>query len=206
MYNFLNKNVTDIIDIFLVFSNQYEYELFDKKQKIKPIILSTNFNTGNIVTYKKFFALTLLMNNINYDYFIVCDAEIDIIPENFNMNNISNKVESIFKNKKIYGGEIDHNFAAKIINDQSATVFCLDDYNKLNELTNNFNLYYWWSDVPVYKREHLPDFFNKLSFDNINWSHFDHIIYLNYLLLIIVISIKWLILLIIIKNYIKIFL
>jgi hypothetical protein len=163
MYNFLNKNVTDIIDIFLVFSNQHDCELFDQKQKIKPLILPNNFKTGNIITYKKFWALTLLMNNIDYDYFIVCDAEIDIIPENFTMDNISNKVESIFKNKKIFGGETNGTFGTNLINTQSASLFCLDDYNKLNELTNNFNLYYWWSDVPVYKREHLPDFFNKIS-------------------------------------------
>lgn len=54
---------------------------------------------------------------------------------------------------------------------------------ELQNITNNFTLYYWWSDLPVYKREHLTDFFNKICYDNINWNHFDHIIYLNYLIL-----------------------
>ena len=55
--------------------------------------------------------------------------------------------------------------------------------DELKNITNNFQLYYWWSDLPVYKREHLTDFFSKICYNNINWNHFDHKIYLNYLIL-----------------------
>jgi len=183
MYKLLDKNITDIIDVFIVFTNKYEYDIFKQKYKIKPIVLPDNFQTGSIVTYKKLYALQSIMSNINYDYFIVCDSEIDIINKNFNMNNILNKVESIFKNKIIYAGEANRQLLTDTVNSGSSNVFCNNDFNKLKDITNDFTLYYWWSDLPVYKREHLPDFFNKICFNNISWKHFDHIIYLNYLLL-----------------------
>ena len=50
-------------------------------------------------------------------------------------------------------------------------------------MTNNFNLYFWWSDIPVYKRTHLKDFFNKIDYSNIEHRHFDHIIYQYFLVL-----------------------
>ena len=59
-----------------------------------------------------------------------------------------------------------------------------DDKNKLKKLTNNYQLYYWWSDLPIYKGYHLDDFFSKLNCNmELMWSHFDHKIYLNYLVL-----------------------
>ena len=43
--------------------------------------------TDNIVIYKKFTGLNKLIDS-KYDYFIVCDSEIDVILENFNYENI----------------------------------------------------------------------------------------------------------------------
>jgi hypothetical protein len=40
----------------------------------------------------------------------VCHAEISIIPENFNEKNILNKINKIYENKTIYGGEVDINW------------------------------------------------------------------------------------------------
>jgi hypothetical protein len=47
------------------------------------------------------------------------------------------------------------------------------------------NLYTWWSDLPVYKRKHLPHFFSKIAMysENYTWNHFDHLIYQYYLIL-----------------------
>ena len=40
-----------------------------------------------------------------YDYIICIDSETDIIPKNFTKEYILKKINNIFKNKKIYGGE-----------------------------------------------------------------------------------------------------
>ena len=117
-----------------------------------------------------------------YEYYIVCDAEIKLIPENFNQRNIINKIEQIYNNKIIYAGSSDNN--NKIINiiKNSCSLF-KNNINDLGKITNNFTLYSWWSDLPVYKRSHLKEFFKIINFDNINWHHFDHMIYQFYLIL-----------------------
>ena len=68
IYNFIDT-IKIYIDIYLVFSNENDYIIFNKKDKIKKIIIP-NINTNNIVTYKKFYALDKLKNDINYQYFI----------------------------------------------------------------------------------------------------------------------------------------
>ena len=186
-YNFIynlidtiNQNSKNNIDIFLIFSNNHDYDIFDRKDFIKKIILPP-INTKNIVSYKKFYCLELLKNEEKYDYFIVCDAEINIIPENFNKKNILNKIENIYNNKIEYAGI---NGSLKRIIKESASIFINnEDIDKLKDITNDFELYYWWSDLPVYKRNHLTDFFSKICYDDINWHHFDHKVYLNYLIL-----------------------
>lgn len=150
-----------IIDIHLVFSNECDYNNFEKKDKIKKIIIPYT-TRDSIVIYKKFFALEQLKNNIQYDYFIVCDAEITIIPENFTEKNILNKINNIYTNKLIYGG-MSNDIEKNKITEQSAIIF--DVNNKLKNMTNNYILYYWWSDLPIYKREHLIDFFSKFNYN-----------------------------------------
>jgi hypothetical protein len=120
--------------------------------------------------------------NSNYDYFIVCDSEIDIIPENFTNDNISEKINNIFNNKYIYAGDTKGVWVNNITS-TSADLFFEDEYKKLKYITNNFQLYFWWSDIPVYKRTHLKSFFEKINYTNIIPYHFDHIIYQFFLLL-----------------------
>jgi hypothetical protein len=180
IYNLLELIDTIEINLYLVFSNDYDYSIFLKKDKIKKIIIPENTNTGNIVTYKKFFALDILKDDKTYDYFIVCDAEITIIPENFNQQNILNKINKIYENKIIYAGENDSD---TIKNTTKSSCNLLIDGETLEKITKKYTMYFWWSDLPVYKREHLTHFFNVVKYTSINWFHFDHIIYLSYLIL-----------------------
>jgi hypothetical protein len=173
-----NFNIT--IEFILVFSNEYDYSIFLRKDKIKKIIIPET-NTGNIVTYKKFFALETFKEDKAYDYFIVCDAEITIIPENFNQENILDKINKIYENKIIYAGEVYYNEIINNITKTSCNLVTNED--TLEKITKNYSLYFWWSDLPVYKREHLTHFFNVIKYDSINIYHFDHIIYLSYLIL-----------------------
>ena len=181
IYNLLNlidANKIEV-DIYLVFSNESDYNIFNKKDKTKNIVMpNINTPTPSIVTYKKFYALNQLKDNPNYDYFIVCDAEISIIPENFNEENILNKINKIYENKTIYGGEVDINCIKNITQSSTYSIFGGD---KLKETTHNYNLYIWWSDLPVYKREYLSHFLSLIDYNKI--TQFDHIIYLYYLIL-----------------------
>jgi len=186
IYNLLSKLYKNNIkiDIYLVFSTETDYDLFQMKDYIKPLILVESLSerlASSLVTYKKFIALQQLINS-NYDYFICCDSEIDIIPENFTADNIRQKLRNIFLNKKIYAGQSDSNPYINIL-DTSANVFEKNDYTKLKSITNNFTYYFWWSDIPVYRRLDLQSFFNKINITNLIGDHFDNIIYQYYLIL-----------------------
>ena len=53
----------------------------------------------------------------------------------------------------------------------------------LKNITKNFTMYSWWSDLPVYRTADITPFFNMINYDNIVWRHFDYIIYQYYLIL-----------------------
>ena len=177
VYDLLNKlKANDIhIDIHLVFSKQADCDKFAMKNEIHPIIC-TPFYTFSVVTHKKFFGLKHLCNS-KYDYIICCDSEIDIICDNFTNENIHSKIHQIFDNKKIYCGEI----GTKIM-EKSAELFP-EKYEYLKNITQNFTLYSWWSDLPVYRRADIKPFLDMIKCDNMVWEHFDHIIYQYYLIL-----------------------
>ena len=183
-YIYKLQNKIDIInkccEIVLVFSNENDYNKFLYKDKFRSIILPPNIKTDNIITFKKFYALNVLKKD--YLYFIVCDSEIDIINKNFTFQNIIMKINEFYNNKRIFEGTAD---SLKKITRTSCEIFKSDDDKiKLKNLTNNFKSYYWWSDIPVYKSSHLEDFFSKIDLNiNLNWFHFDHKIYMNYLVL-----------------------
>lgn len=182
----LKKKISTInkcCDIILIFSKNSEYERFICKDIFKSIILPSNYQTNNIITFKKFYALNELKEK--YSYYIVCDSEIDIIDVNFTHENILMKINEFYSNKKIFSGEVlsKQTGAQKITKSSSKVFKNRDDNNKLKNLTKNYRLYYWWSDLPVYKGSHLDDFFSKINDINFGRNHFDHKIYLNYLVL-----------------------
>ena len=174
-----NNNI--LIDIFLIFSSEFDYNAFIFKEKIKPLIVYEELNINSIITFKKFFGLKKLSSS-KYDYLICCDSEIDIIPNNFTYDNINEKIKNIYTNKNIYAGNTTCPVCCHI-NKTSANLFP-NDFLKIQNITDNFNLYFWWSDLPVYKKSHIDDFFNSIaSYDNIIYYHFDYIIYQYYLIL-----------------------
>jgi len=181
VYNLINKiKKTCIkIDIYLVFSNNVDYNNFTMKNEIQPIICES-LQTKSIVTYKKFIGLKHLADS-TYDYIICCDSEIDIVCNNFTNEIINNKIKCIFDNKKIYAGDTTGVCFPDIMQ-ISANLFP-EKYDYLKNITKNFTMYFWWSDLPVYRRTDIMPFLNMINYDNIIWEHFDHIIYQYYLIL-----------------------
>jgi hypothetical protein len=172
-----------VIDTYLIFSSEHDYQLFTMKSHIKPIIVDEPMNHNCIAVFKKMYGLQKLINEEN-EYIVCVDSEIQIIPENF--KNINNKINDIFTNLKVYAGDTSDNNDIRTINTVSATLFP-NDYAKLKELTNNFNLYCFWSDLPVYKKSHLPDFFDYIKYNEnklkLIYHHFEDVIYKYYLVL-----------------------
>jgi len=179
------KNNNIHIDMFLVFSSHSDYADFNMKGAVKPIIIAGPINTKSIAVFKKFYGLHK-MKNTAYDYFICCDAETDIVVKNFTDVNINKMIENIFNKKKIYAGNVsDDNFFLNI-NRVSANLFG-HNQEKLRLSTRNFSLYCFWSDIPVYRRADMGNFFKMINYNsviyNIVWEHFEHVIYQYYLIL-----------------------
>lgn len=181
IYDLINKlKLNDIqIDMHLVFSNGEDLNKFSMKDDIHSIICEST-NTRSIVTYKKFLGLKQLANS-TYDYIICCDGETDIIPDNFTNENINNKIKQIFDNKKIYAGNTAGVWVTRIT-EKCAQLFP-EKYSYLKDTTKNFTMYFWWSDLPVYRRTDIIPFFDMIKCDNLVQDDFDYIIYQYYLIL-----------------------
>jgi len=201
IYHNINYFLNAKIDLYLVFTNNEEYEMFQAKQYIRPIIMPSGDWNDNIVARKKFYALKQLENS-SYDYFIVTDAEIAVHPVHFNKENISAKIQHIYSGKKIFGGLMERGaFINKIAGEwwvnkpenhlswhqgfiKNASIFSDEDYTKLKDLTFDFLLCVTWGDIPVYKRDTLCHFFSKIDESKIvDRAVFDDIVYSYYLVL-----------------------
>jgi hypothetical protein len=208
LYKLLNKLISNhiTIDIFLVFSSQADYDSFGMKNHIKPILIGNDVDMSNktdaTVCFKKLFGLNSLVNS-KYEYIICCDDEVDIIPENLTEVNLKDKITQIYNNKKVYAGKItpdsnavlqsrilpqlDQSYMQMARNSLEASAKLFPNYyERLKSVTENFTLYFWWSDLPVYKRDTIEDFLTTINYKNIDYTaqsnNYDHIIYLFYLI------------------------
>jgi hypothetical protein len=162
--------------------------------KIKKILYNYKgheLRDKGIINIKKLCALNYIYKNFNnFDYLACIDSEIKFI----NSNNIYEKFYIFCNNKKIIGGNTSNssetykNIVSRINND-ILLFFSQNDNNIIINATKNLNLYFWFSDIPIYDVEILPRFFNYINFDNediidkINFWTFDYILYIYYCLI-----------------------
>jgi hypothetical protein len=180
IYNLLNTMAKTVgMDIYIIFSSDSDYQQFEMKDSIHPII-GKDLNKNSIITSKKFYGLKELMNS-SYDYIICCDSEADLIQENFVYSNILSKIEDIFKRKRMYGTDVKCTYGSTIMA-ICASLFA-NEYEAMKNMTKNYTMWFWWSDIPVYRRKDLEGFFNKINYTNIVWDHFDYAIYQYYLII-----------------------
>jgi len=185
LYNLLEKfNTNHIsIDIYVIFSNKEDYEKFEQKDRIKPIIAENVPQDRSIIEYKRLYGLKKMINT-SYSYIISCVSETDIIPENFTQENIMRKIDDIFNKKNLYGAVTSDNKLFTEIMTVAGSVFTGNDHHKLKSETKNLTLYTYFYDIPVYKREYIQDFLDKINYDTLKltWYHFDNLMHNNYLI------------------------
>ena len=180
--NFLDQLPPASTRVYAVFSSPEERDAFGSHPAVSPIVIPQGMtydmhSPNGIVDYKKMHALSQL-KDAPHDYFIVCDSEIQLIPENFTVQNVLGKIESIFAHKTIYAsnGRSGNTVAA-------CAAFPGELALRAKALTLNYELVFWWSDLPVWKREHLPHFFEVLPIPETIYSRPDYNIYQVYLAL-----------------------
>jgi hypothetical protein len=151
----------------------------------------------NIITFKKFYGLLWLVEKspIQYDYVAVVDVEINFV----NIKNVPEKFQTFIDRKQLLGGSINpenpyqHTMLSiiKIVNNVVKGFFKEEDLEILKHKTKDFNLYLWFSDIPIYDMQVVPQFLKYINFSFSNYSYFattsefafDYIIYAFYLLL-----------------------
>ena len=181
MYRFLNR-YPGPCRVYLVFSSPEDRDSFGVHPLVVPIVIPQGLQYDTraqygIVDYKKFYALSQLVN-APHDYFIVCDSEIHLVTHNFTPENVLTKIESIFGNKKIYYGYLDgegYGDLGRVLEE-----FSESECETLKRMTN-CRAHFWWSDLPVYRRDHLNHFFSVCPIPETIRPRPDYIVYQCYL-------------------------
>ena len=160
-------------------------ELFLPQACMTPILIPQGLvydmhSMKGIVDFKKFYALSQLMDS-PHDYFIVCDSETLVIAKNFTAENVIPKIEAIFRNTKVYAGCLSTGDGG--LTTAGCRVFPEEQKEKLRQLTDDYKYQFWWSDLPVYKRDTLKHFFEVLPIPKEITSRPDNTIYMCYLVI-----------------------
>lgn len=196
-YSFLDflNTLPDTIDFDIIFIISYkdDYALLESLnyKKVYKVLILENYlekeyiakiiEDRNIVTFKKYFALNKYRNT--YKYLATVDSEIQFV----NVENIYEKFDQYFTNRKIYGGIAQLEFIYDV-NSKSASLFNNTEQKAIQEATHNYSLYFWFSDIPIYESDTLCNFLNHISFaedstftSKLEFCIFDYIPYIYYL-------------------------
>ena len=163
--NIFQAGLVDDIDVKgLILSDFADIEIVDK--------------TKSYVSIKKLFALSVLYKK--YDYISCIDSEIKFLRK----NNFYNVMKSVVDKQTICGGKVpDHHTREREIIRDSTTLLVDERYhNDLQNLTEYFTIYTWWSNLPVYDCKIAEEFLQWINFHSNNldrfcWNVFDDMTY-----------------------------
>ncbi len=193
IFNYLlDKNV----DLYFVFTNKNDKDNFKlmieekNKENLNFLILNEYVNlnivkkTNSFVSIKKIFALSKLYKK--YDYISCIDSEIRFLDSN---TNYYNTMKNIVDKKTICGGTLPKNAKEKkIVQDSLLRLTEKKYHKKLKNLSNNFRVYTWWCNLPVYDCKITEYFLKWINFKNntlerFSWNVFDDMTYNFYCIL-----------------------
>lgn len=170
------------IDIYLVFSNTNEAKEFSKlfsDLKYNTLIWNEGINYSKPITQKKIFGVDYVFKNTNVDKIATVDVDsifIKHLDYDYGFKNILN-------NKKIYASK--SNLVGDLMS-KNASFFSKEDHTKIRDKTENFSLYFWFNEIPVYDKDTFYSFIDYVNYHNIKheikYHHFDFMIYVFYLL------------------------
>lgn len=172
-------------DIWFVFTSSEEKALLDINLPYNSLCL-TDFTdlkivekTNSYITIKKYYALSILKDK--YEYISCIDAEIKFLKK----DGFYEMMKTIADSKKIYGSFLPE--ASKGRNIIYASILVLvpeDERQHLVDISKNFHIYTWWSNIPVYDSLNLDHFLKWIKFNNtedslsrFQWSIFDNMLY-----------------------------
>lgn len=173
LYSFYNHKLNKYADLFLIFTNENEKELFG--QNSNAIIIPKNLRileSGGIINIKKFFAIKTLYHD--YEYIIIFDSETLFIRE----INLYKVCESFYTNKILLGNSTEKNC--------SHITFSAKRWFPKHEKLDKVTLYLWFNNPCIYKSSLCEHFFHTTGIlDNlktIKRYDFDYYIFMYYLI------------------------
>jgi len=175
------------VDLYFCFTTKEDKVLFEKELKkgltLNYLLLSDYApiseieKTNAFVSIKKIYSLSVLYDK--YEYISCIDSEIKILKN----TGFYDMMKSIVKTKKICGGKL-RNYSFPERNILYHSLCRLTDpreHTKLDLLSENFTIYTWWSNMPVYDCKIVKHFLQWIKFDNrVNrfiWEVFDDMTY-----------------------------
>jgi hypothetical protein len=188
------------VDLYFIFTDNNDKNIFLSKIKHpyninfdnKYLILSDFCNidipkkTNSFVSIKKLFALSKLYTK--YDYISCIDSEVHFIDKN---NKYYDAMKKVVDAKIIFGGKVkDYNMGARTIIRDSLTKIINNKYHEqLRQISHDYKIFSWWSNLPVYDCKNAEHFlnwidFNSNSLERFSWSVFDDLLYNYYCILI----------------------
>jgi hypothetical protein len=179
------QNNINYIDLYLIFTNQREYQITKKNINLKNInilVLPKNINhyaleSKNIYpTFKKFYAL---QQTLHKNQFSICiDSECVFL----NLDNIYEICNNFCNKKEIYGAPKLENLKIN-----QASFYFLKNFMDIPNNNIDLEIYHWFSEIPIYNNEITNKFLKKMNFINYNnfinkltWEAFDYNIYVYY--------------------------
>jgi len=187
-YYLLDKNA----DVYFVFTDDKDKDIFmsNINDKVNYFVLSDLCDieivkqNNSYITMKKIFALSKLYDK--YDYISCIDSEIKFIGN----NDFYNVMKNIVDTKIICCSKLNTNeeHTIKIIKSSLTNLTDKSYHETLQSLSQNFTLYTWWFNLPVYDCKNTEHFlkwinFNDGNLEKFNWFIFDNIIYNFYCIL-----------------------
>jgi hypothetical protein len=185
-------NGTDA-DLYFIFTDDADKDAFykDIEGDVNYLILSDFVDIKRLnknrswVSVKKMYALSKLYKR--YEYISCIDSEVMFINKTFykSMKHTSN-------DKMICGGDISDSANRdyiKIIKESLTNIVPVKDRAKLKQISQDYSIYTWWSNLPVYDSSKARGFLDWVQFNNtdfidkMTWYVFDDIVYNYYVIL-----------------------
>ncbi len=172
--------------IYVVFSSELDSDKFRNlypELKYRSIICNIDrFNI--IITKKKFHGLKYIFDNTDFNFVGVIDCDTDF----FKNCDYNKKFLDYYNRKKIFANYYVDSPEIKKIVVSTEKFFKNDDWKIIEQKLKNFELYFWFNDIPIYEKKLFQDFISYIDYNNnqdkIKWENFDFIMYAYYLLLI----------------------
>lgn len=180
-----NKHFDDD-NIFLIFSNEKEKTIFENMTeglKYQSIVCTEPLNYSKPITQKKVFGTRWIFKNTNFEYVGIIDADCEFIANKdydtlFQQHFAKNRLIASHVNNKGMVDKVGRYTAEKFFNS--------NDVHKLKTLTEDFKVFFWFNEIPVYEKNSFLEFLKYIDYDNIipklEYVTFDFVMYVFYLM------------------------